>query len=169
MVEHGVLWAEHQDPYGHVMHTQFMHFLGACFYRVMESYDEYLSKEECDGMIQATTVIPAVRKYELSIRKPVTYPDAVIAAFRQDYIEPTRNNGTTVLFSLKQQTIVAEVKGSTTYMDIKTARPVDIRTLGGRWPILYEAFTQKSERANALKDKWEKEHPKPTREAVSKI
>lgn len=77
MVEHGVLWAEHQDPYGHVMHSQFMQFLGACFYRVMEGYDEYLSKEECDGMVKAKTVIPAVRKYELSIRKQVKYPDAV--------------------------------------------------------------------------------------------
>ncbi|RYP11507.1 hypothetical protein DL764_000030 [Monosporascus ibericus] len=169
MVEHGILWAEHQDPYGHVMHTQFMHFLGACFYRVMESYDEYLSKEEYDGMIQARTVIPAVRKYELNIRRQVTYPDTVIAAFRQDYIEPTRNNGTTVLFSLKQQDIVAEVKGSTTYMDVKTARPVDIRTLGGGWPTLYEAFTRKSEHAKALKEKWEKEHPKSARRADSKM
>lgn len=81
MVEHGVLWAEHQDPYGHVMHTQFMHFLGACFYRIMEGYDEYLSKEECDGMVQAKTIIPAVRKYELSIRRQVKYPEAVGSFF----------------------------------------------------------------------------------------
>lgn len=93
----------------------------------------------------------------------------LIASFRQDYIEPTRNNGTTVLFSLKQQDIVAEVKGSTTYMDVKTACPVDIRTLGGGWPKLYEAFTQKSERAQALKEKWEKEHPKPAKRRDSKM
>lgn len=87
----------------------------------------------------------------------------VIAAFRQEFIEPTRNSGTTVLFSLKQQAIVADVKGSTTYMDVKTARPADIRTLGGGWPALYEGFTKKSERAMTLKEKWDEEHPKPIR------
>ncbi|KAI2601773.1 hypothetical protein GGR54DRAFT_54447 [Hypoxylon sp. NC1633] len=169
MVEHGVLWAEHQDPFGHVMHSQFMQFLGACFYRVMESYDEYLSKQECDDMAQAKTVITVIRKYELDIRRQLKYPDAVIAAFRQEHIEPTRNSGTTVLFSLKQQAIVAEVKGSITYMDVKTARPVDIRTLGGGWPLLFEGFTQKSEQVKALRERWEKEHPKPARQPDSKI
>ncbi|OTA88160.1 hypothetical protein M434DRAFT_399122 [Hypoxylon sp. CO27-5] len=169
MVEHNVLWAEHQDPFGHVMQSQFMRFLGTCFHRVMESYDEYLSEEECDGMVHARTVIPAVRKYELSIRRQVKYPDAVIAAYRQDQIEPTRNSGTTVLFSLKQQTIVAEVKGSTTYMDVKTARPVDIRTLGGGWPRLFEGFTEKSERSKVLREKWEKEHPKSPKHGDSKM
>lgn len=80
MVEHGVLWAEHQDPYGHVMHAQYMHFLGACFWRVMESYDEFLAKDECDAMIQAKTVVPVVRKYELDLRRQVKYPDAVSLA-----------------------------------------------------------------------------------------
>ena len=96
MVEHGVLWAEHQDPYGHVMHSQFMQFLGACFYRVMEGYDEYLSKEECDGMVKAKTVIPAVRKYELSIRKQVKYPDAVWISF-------PRRSITSVLYCIPLQ------------------------------------------------------------------
>ena len=81
MVEHGVLWAEHQDPYGHVMQSQFMQFAGGCFFRVMESYDEYLSKEECDDLIQGKSVIPAVRRYELNIRRQLKYPDAVRGFF----------------------------------------------------------------------------------------
>ncbi|KAH8691558.1 hypothetical protein BGW36DRAFT_54357 [Talaromyces proteolyticus] len=169
MVEHGVLWAEHQDPYGHVMQAQYMSYLGACFWRIMESYDEFLSKEECDGMIQAKTVIPVVRKYELDIRRQVKYPDAVIAAYRQEKIEPSRNSGTTILYSLKQQTIVAEVKGSTTYVDVRTGRPIDIRTLGGGFPALFEGFTKKAELAKALKEKWESEHPKPPKRKDSNI
>ena len=47
-------------------------------------------------------------------------------------------------FSLKQQAIVAEVKGYVTFMDVKTGRPVDIRTLGGGWSKMFDAFTQKS-------------------------
>lgn len=74
-----------------------------------------------------------------------------------------------MLFSLKQQAIVAEVRGSTTYMDAKTGRPVDIRTLGGGFPAFYEGFTKKSERANQLKEKWDKEHPRSSKSAVAKI
>ncbi|KAI0157895.1 hypothetical protein GGR52DRAFT_180367 [Hypoxylon sp. FL1284] len=169
MVEHAVLWAEHQDPFGHVMQSQFMRYLGTCFHRVMESYDEYLSKGEFEGMFQGKAVIPVIRKYELSILRQVKYPDVVIAAYRQEHIEPTRSNGTTILFSLKQQVIVAEVKGSATYVDVKTARPVDIRTLGGGWSHVYEAITQKSERSTALKEKWEKEHPKRTGDVKPKM
>ncbi|KAI5917753.1 hypothetical protein F4810DRAFT_636687 [Camillea tinctor] len=160
MVEHGVVWAEDQDPFGHVMHAQYMHFLGTCFYRVMESYDQYLSQEEYEGMVHARTVIPVVGKYELNIRRQVKYPDSLIAAYRQEKIEPTRNSGTTSLFSLRQQTIVAEVRGSTTYVDVKSGRPIDIRTLGGNWPALYEGFTNKSTDAMAKKAKWDEEHPK---------
>jgi acyl-CoA thioesterase FadM len=160
MVEHGVLWAEHQDPFGHVMHAQYMQFLGTCFHRVMESYSEHLDANEYAAMATGKSAIPAVRRYQLDIRRQVTYPDSLIAAYRQERIEPTRNNGVTCLFSLKQQAIVAEVKGSVTYMDLKAGRPVDIRALGGNWPALYEAFTRKSEEAQARKAKWDSTHGK---------
>lgn len=183
MVERGVIWAEDQDPFGHVMQSQYMTFLGTCFHRVMESYDEYLSEEEYNGMILAKTVIPVMRKYELDIRRQVTYPDTVsdtcdalaipahlrqlIAAYRQDLIEPTRNSGTTSLFSLNQQAIVAEVKGSVTFMDVKTARPVDIRTVGSGWLKLFEGFTAKANHAKMLKEKWESDHPKSGNKAAT--
>jgi acyl-CoA thioesterase FadM len=79
MVERGVLWAEDQDPFGHVMQSQYMHFFGTCFHRIMESYDEFLSEQEYDDMINGRTVIPAVRKYDLDIRRQVKYPDSVSA------------------------------------------------------------------------------------------
>jgi hypothetical protein len=77
MVERGVVWAEDQDPFGHVTQSQYMQFLGMCFHRVMESYDEFLREEEYEGMISAKTVVPMVRKYELAILRQVKYPDAV--------------------------------------------------------------------------------------------
>ena len=55
---------------------------------------------------------------------------------------------------------MAEVKGSAVYIDVKSGRPVDIRTLGGGWPRLYEGFTQKSENSRMLKQKWDNEHTK---------
>lgn len=85
-----------------------------------------------------------------------------------DCIDPDRNDGTTSIFSLKQQVIVAEVKGFVVYMDFKTGRSVDIRTLGGGWQKLYKGFTKKSERAKELKKKWDSEHPRSrsSKEAV---
>lgn len=83
----------------------------------------------------------------------------LIAAYREDCVEPTRNSGTTSLFSLKQQAIVAQVKGSVTYMDVKTGRPTDIRSLDGGWPALNDELTRKAERANTLREKWEVDHP----------
>ncbi len=77
MVEHGVLWAEHQDPYGHVMNAQFMAFMGSSWIRVMEGYDEFLSAEELDGVMHAKTVAPLARRLELEIKRQVKYPDAV--------------------------------------------------------------------------------------------
>lgn len=84
----------------------------------------------------------------------------LIAAYRQERIEPTRNNGVTSLFSLKQQAIVAEVRGSVTYMSLETGRPVDVRSLGGNWPALYEGFTQWSAESQARKEKWDSENGK---------
>ncbi|RCI16292.1 hypothetical protein L249_1859, partial [Ophiocordyceps polyrhachis-furcata BCC 54312] len=160
MVEHGVLWADHQDPYGHVMHSQYMNFLGATFWRTLESYDEFLTHEECDNMVQAKTVIPALKKYELDIKRQVKYPDSLIAAYRQDGMDPSRSHGTSVLFSLKQQAIVAEVKGFVTYVDVKTARPADIRSLGPNFVALYQGISRRAERARALREQWEKDNPK---------
>ncbi|OTA64074.1 hypothetical protein K449DRAFT_381017 [Hypoxylon sp. EC38] len=160
MVERGVVWAEDQDPFGHVMNSQYSHFLSTCFHRVMESFDQFLSKEEFDDMIHARTVIPVLRKYEVDFRRQVKYPDSLIAAHREEGIEPTRNNATVSLFSLKQQAIVAEAKGCVTFIDVKTNRPVDIRTLGGGWTALFEAFTKEAQEAKELKEKWDAERAK---------
>jgi hypothetical protein len=81
-------------------------------------------------------------------------------AYREDGIEPTRNYGTTSLYSLKQQAIVAEVKGSVTFVDVRTGQPVNIRTLGGGWPKLFEGFAKKAEHAGMLKAQWDSTHSK---------
>jgi hypothetical protein len=77
MVEHPVLWAEHQDPFGHVMNAQFVSFMGASWIRVMESYDEFLSAEELAGVMNGKTVAPMVRRFDLEIKRQVKYPDVV--------------------------------------------------------------------------------------------
>ena len=73
---------------------------------------------------------------------------------------PDRIAGTNSVFSLKQQAIVAEVKGEAVYIEVKTGRPVDIRTLRGGWPSLYNGFLSKSEETKKLQAQWEKENGK---------
>ncbi|KAI8627467.1 hypothetical protein F5Y19DRAFT_486708 [Xylariaceae sp. FL1651] len=160
MVERGVTWAEGQDPFGRVAQAQYMHFFGLDFHRVMEGYDEFLNEQEYKDMIEGRTVIPAVRKYEVNIRRQVTYPDSLIIAYRQELTEPTYNGGTTSVFSLKQQAIVANCKGSVTYMDAKTRRPIDIRTVGGGWAALYQGLVSKSNEFKALQEKSGPNDPK---------
>ncbi|KAI1081987.1 hypothetical protein F5B20DRAFT_588098 [Whalleya microplaca] len=160
MIERGVLWAEDQDPFGHVKQSRFMHFLGIGFHRTMESYDEYLSEQEYNDMIHAKSVIPVVRKYDLEIRRQVKYPDSLIVATRPDSMEPTRYYGTTSLFSLQQQAIVAEVKGSVTFIDAGTGRPTDIRNRGDGWPKVCEAYVEKVASAQAKKQNWDMKKPK---------
>ncbi|KAI1274136.1 hypothetical protein F5Y07DRAFT_401623 [Xylaria sp. FL0933] len=148
-IEHGVVWAEDQNPYGHVSYSRYRHRVGSCLYGITEGYDEWPSKQECDYMIQDKSVITVVKKYKLDVGRHVRYTDSVgisrasttnvyfvnprpqiIATYRQGFIEPTRNDGTVSLYSLKQQAIVADVKGSTSYVDVKTGHPVDVLTLG---------------------------------------
>ncbi|RYP72120.1 hypothetical protein DL769_004521 [Monosporascus sp. CRB-8-3] len=169
MAERGVLWAEDQDPFGHVMQSKFMHFLGIGFHRTMESYDEFLSEQEYADMILAKTVVPVVRKYELDIRRQVKYPDSLIIANRPDRMETTRYYGTTSLFSIQQQAIVAEVKGSVTFMNAKTGRPIDISSLDGGWPKVYDGYIKKVENAQTVKHKWDMEKSKAQTNVGSKI
>lgn len=67
-------------------------------------------------------------------------------------MEPTRSWETISLFSLKQQAIVAELKGCVVFMDVKTARPVDIRKLGGGWPELYDGFMKTCEESRKMRE-----------------
>ncbi|KAI0014618.1 hypothetical protein F4780DRAFT_774093 [Xylariomycetidae sp. FL0641] len=160
MVERGIVWAEDQDPFGHVMNSQYMHFINTNFHRMMEFFSETLSEKEYDDMLHGRTITPVIHKYELNIRRQVQFPDSLIAAHFQDVVEPTGNNATVVLFSLKQQAIVVQLKGTMRFMDTKTGRAVDIRKLEGGWPRLYEAFVKRGERSHALRRKWLSEHPK---------
>lgn len=83
-------------------------------------------------------------------------------ANREEKFTPNHNIGTTVLFSLQQQAVVAQVTGFITYINAKTGRPIDIRTVSDGWVKLYEGFTRKVEMATALLQKWEEEHPPKT-------
>lgn len=79
MAERGVTWAEDQDPYGHVMHSQYQHYFGLCWFRMMEEYAVYLSPEDYKNTIQGKGIMPVISKYQINIKRQVKYPDSVNA------------------------------------------------------------------------------------------
>lgn len=81
MVERGVMWADDQDPFAHVTNTAFPHFLSMCNFRVVEGFEQWLGEEEYGHMVAGKGVGPLVRKYEISIRKVVKYPDSMGFSF----------------------------------------------------------------------------------------
>jgi hypothetical protein len=77
MVERGVVWAEDQDPFGHVTNTAFPRFFSACNYRVVEGFGRFVGRERGDDMRKGRGVCPLVKGYGFDIVKPVEYPDSV--------------------------------------------------------------------------------------------
>jgi hypothetical protein len=55
-------------------------------------------------------------------------------------------------------------------MDVKTAKPIDIRTLGGGWLKVFEGFTKKAEHAKRVKNQWDNDRAKSGKKvATSKL
>ncbi|OAA76464.1 hypothetical protein LEL_06148 [Akanthomyces lecanii RCEF 1005] len=159
MVERGVTWAEDQDPFGHVMHSQYQHYFGICWQRIMEFYGAYLTEQEYRDMLSGKGVIPVLGGYEIRFKRQVKHPDTLIVASRQLGIEPNRAYAHTGIFSLQQQAIVAETKGHVTYIDAKTGRPTDITKYSDGWRSFYKGMTEKVNITSALVERWEADHP----------
>ena len=86
--------------------TPYLHFLGPCFHRVMESYDEFLSEQEYYDMILASRIVPVVKKLELDIKRQVKYPDSVRTRLRREQIVE-EGRGPLERFLIWEQLIIA--------------------------------------------------------------
>ena len=82
---------------------------------------------------------------------------------------PDRSNGITSLYSLKQQAFVAEVTGWIVFMDLKTGRPVDLRTLKGGWPELLQGFLDKAKNSKEKWNQWQAAHGGSREESEHKL
>ena len=156
MTERGLVWAEDQDPFGHVMNTAYPHFLSLGNFRVSESFEQWLGPAEYMNMIQGKKISPLVRKYEIDLKRVVSYPDALLITHRLTEVRPDRYHGVTSVWSLRQQAIVAESTGWIVFYDFRTGRPADIVKEGGVWKDLYNGLRKKAELANEKLEEWEK-------------
>ena len=76
MTEHGVAWADDQDPFGHVGGATYVHLIFKCNFRVFESFAKAL-KHKYEGLFRATDVGVLTKTYATDLKRQVTYPDAV--------------------------------------------------------------------------------------------
>ena len=74
--EHGVDWADDQDPFGHVGGATYSRLVYKCNFRLFESFARTL-KEKYDDLYRARGVGVLTKSYSMDLRRQVTYPDAV--------------------------------------------------------------------------------------------
>ncbi|KAI0450514.1 hypothetical protein F5B21DRAFT_428291 [Xylaria acuta] len=164
MMEHGVVWADDQDPWGHIMNAGFPHYVSACNFRLFESFEEHL-KDKFQDLMKARGIGVIVKASTLNIKRPVSYPDSIIVANRLDEVKPDRYRVTTTMWSLRQQTPVAEANGWVVFYDYSKGKPANLIEAGGVYADLHAALTEKAKVLNQKREKWEEAHPKKPRTA----
>ena len=76
MLEHGVIWADDQDPFGHMANAQFSHYTSAANFRLFESFEAQLG-EKYEDLFKARGIGVITKAIAADIKRPVTYPDCV--------------------------------------------------------------------------------------------
>ncbi|KAI0189895.1 hypothetical protein F4808DRAFT_31841 [Astrocystis sublimbata] len=169
MMEHGVVWADDQDPWGHIMNAGFPHYVSACNFRLFESFEAHLKKDKFMDLMQVRGIGVIVKSTTLDIKRPVSYPDSIIVANRLDEVKPDRYHVTTTVWSLRQQAPVAESNGWVVFFDYSKGKPANLIEAGGVHADLHAAITEKAKITNEKRAKWEAANPKKPRAAKAKL
>jgi len=80
MSEHGVVWADDQDPFGHVSGGMFPHFGQVSNFRMFESFAEQLGQDKFQILLnghRGKGIGVMTKSFETDIKRPVSYPDSV--------------------------------------------------------------------------------------------
>lgn len=76
MIEHGVIWADDQDPFGHIMNHAYSHYVSVCNFRLFETFEAQL-KDKYQALFKANGIGVMTRSLTVDLRRPVSYPDSV--------------------------------------------------------------------------------------------
>jgi len=76
LTEHGVDWADDQDPFGHVGGATYSRLIYSCNFRLFESFARTL-KDKYEELYRARGVGVLTKSYSMDLRRQVTYPDSV--------------------------------------------------------------------------------------------
>ncbi|KAJ8123483.1 hypothetical protein ONZ43_g582 [Nemania bipapillata] len=166
MMEHGVVWADDQDPWGHIMNAKFPHCVSASNFRFFESFEEHL-KDKFQDLMKVRGIGVIVKSSTLDIKRPVSYPDSIIVANRIDEVKADRYHMTTTMWSLRQQSPVAESNGWVVFYDYSKGKPSSLVQAGGVYANLYASLVEKSKIASQKRVEWAQIHNKNCRSSMS--
>ncbi|MCJ1431236.1 hypothetical protein MMC27_000587 [Xylographa pallens] len=162
MTEHGVVWADDQDPFGHVGGATYIHLLFKCNFRLFESFAKTL-KHKYEGLFRATEVGVMTKTYATDLKRQVTYPDCLLIAPRITEVKPDRYFCVTSIWSYRQQAIVAETSGYVVFFDFQKGKVANLLDYGGVYADLHADLLERSKISTALNEKWIKDNPKLAR------
>ncbi|KAJ7814067.1 hypothetical protein B0H13DRAFT_2381968 [Mycena leptocephala] len=145
MTEHGVMWADDQDPLPCQWFESFGKTLG-------DRYDD-LQRAEGVGVI--------LKSQTIDLKHQVKYPDSV----RITEVKPDRYFRVATLWSYQQQAIVAESSGYAVFFDYRKSRVANLLEYGGVYADLHRDLSERSKRSNELYAQWVSDHPKSTNKA----
>ncbi|KAJ7769115.1 hypothetical protein DFH07DRAFT_866765 [Mycena maculata] len=146
MTEHGVAWADDQDPFGHVAGGTYGCLLFKANFRVFESFAKILG-DKYDDLYRARGV-------------GVVYPDCLLIAARISEVHPDRYFCVTSVWSYRQQAIVAESSGYVVFFDYRKGQVANLTEYGGVYADLHRDLTERARRSTALHTQWSLDHPK---------
>ncbi|KAH0539058.1 hypothetical protein FGG08_004404 [Glutinoglossum americanum] len=158
--EHGVVWADDQDPFGHLKYAAFPHLFAVCNFRLFESFSRSLGPELYEEFSRARGVGIVTKSFSIDLKRQVKYPDALLIAVRVTEMKPDRYHCITTIWSYSQQAIVAETSGYAVFFDYKKQRPANLVEYGGRYKELYDDLTRRAAAGNAMYGKWLERNPK---------
>ncbi|KAK1635031.1 hypothetical protein BDP81DRAFT_450794 [Colletotrichum phormii] len=156
MIEHGVTWADDQDPFGHIMNAGFSHFASTCSFRMFESFEAQLG-DKVDELLNATGIGVIVKQLTVNIKRPVSYPDSS-AILSHDPIA-SRYFITATMWSLQQQAPAAESSGWVVFFDYRKGNIANLMDIGGVYRDLHEALAVKCQKMKETAAAWEKANP----------
>ncbi|KAK1753904.1 hypothetical protein QBC47DRAFT_385175 [Echria macrotheca] len=162
MTEHKVIWADDQDPFGHVANPSFAHWSAVTGFRMFESFAAQL-KDKYDDLLKARGIGVVVKSFETDIRRQVKYPDSVIVAARLMEVKPDRYYSITTMWSLRQQAIVAQTQGYVVFFDFAKQRPANLIEAGGVYADLHAALSERAQKSTELAAEWERRNPSKSR------
>ncbi|KAJ7738385.1 hypothetical protein B0H16DRAFT_1424921 [Mycena metata] len=159
MAEHGVAWADDQDPFGHVGGSTFARLIFKLNFRVFESFAKTLG-DKYEDLQLARGVGMIIRSYNMELKRQVKYPDCFLLASRISEVYPDRYFGITTFWSYQQQAIVAESTGYAVFFDYRKQQVANLLEYGGVYADLHKELTERSKKSNELHAQWVLKHPK---------
>ncbi|KAF7364714.1 hypothetical protein MVEN_00341200 [Mycena venus] len=164
MTEHGIIWADDQDPFGHVGGATYARLTFKVNYRVFESFGKTLGARY-DDLVRATGVGCIIRNYNTVLKRQVRYPDCLLTAVRISEVQPDRYYAITTMWSYQQQAIVAECSGDIGFFDYSKNKPANLLEYGGVYADLHRELCERSKNSNELYSQWVADHPKSGKRA----